>query len=64
MNHHDELLLHMQQKIAPVETPRSHAKFTGSTSTVSETSSGKDRVSSTFASDRLSLLICRVRSMS
>ena len=42
---------------------RSHAKFTGSTSTVSDTSSGKVRVSRRFASDRLSLLICRVRSM-
>ena len=41
-----------------------HIKFTGSISTVSETSSGKDKVSSNFASDWLSLLICRVRSIS
>jgi len=39
-------------------------RFTGSMSTVSETSSGNDKVSSSFASDWLSRLICRVRSIS
>ena len=39
-------------------------KLTGSISTVSETSSGSASVSSDFASDSLSLLICRVRSIS
>ena len=39
-------------------------RFTGSMSTVSETSSGKFKLSSNFARDWLSLLICRVRSTS